>query len=111
VRIEDDRLVRRPAGRRTPGPARRAVRPARLVPNSDLLDRLGCDFDAGWVVKDDVGRTTVPGVWVAGNVANPRAQVITAEGEGSATAIAINSELVSEDVVTANTTQTGLSGA
>jgi hypothetical protein len=35
---------------------------------------------------------------VAGNLANPRAQVITAAGEGSAAAIAINADLVDEDV-------------
>ena len=39
-----------------------------------------------------------PGVWVAGNVTNPRAQVITAAGEGSAAAIAINADLVGDDV-------------
>ena len=47
------------------------------------------------------GATSVPGVWVAGNVANPRAQVITAAGEGSAAAIAINADLVDEDVADA----------
>lgn len=35
---------------------------------------------------------------VAGNVANPRAQVVTAAGEGSAAAIAINGDLVDDDV-------------
>ena len=35
---------------------------------------------------------------MAGNVANPRAQVITAAGEGSAAAIAVNADLVEEDV-------------
>jgi len=40
----------------------------------------------------------VPGLWVAGNLANPRAQVITAAGEGSAAAIAINADLVDDDV-------------
>jgi NADPH-dependent glutamate synthase beta subunit-like oxidoreductase len=39
-----------------------------------------------------------PGVWAAGNAANPRAQVITAAGEGSAAAIAINDDLVDEDL-------------
>ncbi len=34
----------------------------------------------------------------AGNAVNPRAQVITAAGEGSAAAIAINSDLTDEDV-------------
>jgi pyruvate/2-oxoacid:ferredoxin oxidoreductase beta subunit len=34
----------------------------------------------------------------AGNATNPRAQVITAAGEGSAAAIGINADLVEEDV-------------
>ncbi len=74
------------------------VRPA-FVPNADLLTELGCaTHDNGWVVADPTGRTSVPAVWVAGNAANPRAQVITAAGEGSAAAIAINNDLVEEDV-------------
>ena len=48
-----------------------------------------------------MGRTTVPGVSVAGNAANPRAQVITAAGEGSSAAIALNADLVDDDVHTA----------
>jgi hypothetical protein len=32
----------------------------------------------GLIVVGPHGRTSVPGVWAAGNVANPRAQVITA---------------------------------
>ncbi|MFC7380649.1 NAD(P)/FAD-dependent oxidoreductase [Sphaerisporangium rhizosphaerae] len=73
--------------------------PPRFVPDNDLLLELGCDIDdTGWVVTDATGRTTVPGVWAAGNVRNPRAQVITAAGEGSAAAIAVNTDLVDEDV-------------
>ncbi|MBA2559675.1 MAG: NAD(P)/FAD-dependent oxidoreductase [Propionibacteriales bacterium] len=73
--------------------------PPRFVPNNDLLVGLGCDVDQnGWVVTDGTGHISVPGVWVAGNLANPRAQVITAAGEGSAAAIAINADLVDEDV-------------
>jgi len=74
------------------------VRP-RFVPNADLLAGLGCAVDAhGWVVHDPVGRTSVAGVWVAGNAADPRAQVISAAGQGSAAAIALNADLVDEDV-------------
>ena len=74
------------------------VRP-RFVPNADLLTGLGCELDdLGWVVHDPVGRTSVAGVWVAGNAADPRAQVITAAGQGSAAAIALNADLVDEDV-------------
>ncbi len=73
--------------------------PPRFLPHSDLLAGLGCDLDEnGWVIKDPTGRTSMPGVWVAGNVANPRAQVITAAGEGSTAAIALNADLVDEDV-------------
>jgi len=73
--------------------------PPRFVPNADLLAGLGCDLDdAGWAVVDPTGRTSVPGVWLAGNVGNPRAQVITAAGEGSTAAIALNADLVDEDV-------------
>jgi thioredoxin reductase len=58
------------------------VRP-RFVPNTELLIGLGCAVDEhGWVVPDQVGRTSVAGVWVAGNAADPRAQVISAAGEG-----------------------------
>jgi thioredoxin reductase len=84
--------------------------PPRFVPNNDLLVRLGCELnEGGWVVNDATGRTTVSGVWVAGNVSNPRAQVITAAGEGSAAAIALNADLVDEDVqVAVNTSTQGL---
>jgi thioredoxin reductase len=73
--------------------------PPRFVPNRELLDGVGCAFDdAGWPARDAAGRTSVPGLSVAGNVGNPRAQVITAAGEGSAAAIAINADLVEEDI-------------
>jgi thioredoxin reductase len=99
VVVEDDRLT----GVEVDGArviARDAVFvPPRFVPNAGPLAALGARFDAaGWIVADPTGRTTVPGVWVAGNVANPRAQIITAAGEGSAAAIAINADLVDEDV-------------
>jgi thioredoxin reductase len=62
---------------------------------------LGCELLAGGLVRADAdGRTSVPGVWAAGNATNPRAQVITAAGEGSAVAIAINTQLVKDTVDT-----------
>ena len=73
--------------------------PPRFVPNHDLLTGLGCRTDDdGWVTIDATGRTSVPGVWAAGNVVDPRAQVITAAGAGSAAAIALNADLVDDDV-------------
>ena len=89
VEMEDGSVVRRDAV--FVGP--------RFLPRADLMVSLGCAVDAdGWVVADATGRTSVPGVWVAGNAANPRAQVITAAGEGSAAAISLNADLVEQDV-------------
>lgn len=108
--VEDDRLsgVALADGRVV---ARSAVfvRPG-LVPHSSLLVGLGCETDEnGWVRTDATGRASVAGVWAAGNASNPRAQVITAAGEGSAAAIAINADLVDEDVrIAVEQSRTGL---
>jgi thioredoxin reductase len=74
------------------------VRPE-IRPRLDGLVDIGCETDElGFLRVDAVGRTSVPGVWAAGNASNPRAQVITAAGEGSAAAISINADLVEEDI-------------
>lgn len=71
----------------------------RFVPRDELLAGLGCATgDHGLVSTDPTGRTSVPGVWAAGNVVDPRAQVITAAGMGSVAAIALNADLLQEDV-------------
>jgi thioredoxin reductase len=97
--VDDDRLtgVELVDGRVVPRTAV-FVRPG-IHPHPDgLLAGLGCEHDdAGFVVTDAMGGTTNPGVWAAGNVADPRAQVITAAGQGSAAAIAINNDLVEAD--------------
>ena len=75
------------------------VRPT-MTPRPDgLLEGLGCDVgDSGFVTVDPTGRTSSSGVWAAGNAVDPRAQVITAAGQGSAAAIAINGELTRQDI-------------
>jgi thioredoxin reductase len=74
------------------------VRPGNLPHDDGLLAGLGCERNqAGFPLVDGTGLTSVPGVWAAGNVADPRAQVITSAGAGSAAAIAINAGLVQED--------------
>ena len=89
VEMDDGRVIARDA----------VFVPPRFVPNNDLLVALGADLDEdGWVRTDVTGWTSVPGLRVAGNLANPRAQVITAAGEGSAAAIAMNADLVDDDV-------------
>ena len=73
--------------------------PPRFVPNNVLLLGLSATIDPdGWVDVDANGRTSVPGVWAAGNIVDPRAQVITAAGAGSAAGIAMNADLVEEEI-------------
>ncbi len=50
------------------------------------------------MVVDRDGRTSTPGVWAAGNVVDPRASVIAAAGAAATAAMAINADLVQEDV-------------
>ncbi|MGR6923487.1 NAD(P)/FAD-dependent oxidoreductase [[Actinomadura] parvosata] len=97
--VEDGRLrgIELTDGRTLPRAA--AFLFPRMVPQDELLTGLGCaKDDGGWVVTDRTGRTSVPGVWAAGNVIDPRAQVVTAAGMGSAAAFAINGDLTEEDV-------------
>ena len=90
VALEDGRAVPRSAV---------FIRPTLHPRNRELPASLGCEVDDdGFVRTDATGRTSVPGVWAVGNATNPRAQVITAAGEGSAAAIEINADLVDEDV-------------
>jgi thioredoxin reductase len=98
--VESDRLtgVGLADGRLVPRTAV-FIRPVNVPHPDDLLAPLGCDMDpAGFPIVDSSGRTSVAGVWAAGNVVDPRLQVITSAGAGSAAAIAINGDLVQEDV-------------
>jgi thioredoxin reductase len=72
----------------------------RQAPRDALLRSLGCetDPDTGLVVSDAFGQTSVTGVWAAGNVVTPTAQVVTAAGAGSATAIAVSGWLLQQDL-------------
>ena len=101
--VEDDRLV---GVDLTDGRfvARTAVfiRPGNHPRRDGLLTGLGCEVGpTGFVTVDASGRTSTPGLWAAGNAVDPRAQVISAAGAGSAAAIAINLDLVEEDVAAA----------
>jgi thioredoxin reductase len=93
VQLADGRMIPRTAV---------FMRPTLKPRRDSLTESLGCEVDQGGFVRvDSTGQTSVPGVWAIGNLANPRAQVITAAGEGSAAAIAINNDLVQEDVLSA----------
>ncbi|MFJ8473963.1 NAD(P)/FAD-dependent oxidoreductase [Kitasatospora sp. NPDC094011] len=69
------------------------------VPRDALLFGLDCARDDhGWVTTDRTGRTSVPGVWAVGNVADPRAQVVVAAGTGAAAAFDLDHDLVDEEI-------------
>lgn len=51
-----------------------------------------------YVETDADGATGVPGVWAAGNVADLRAQVLSSAAAGAAAAVAINSDLMAEEL-------------
>lgn len=55
----------------------------------------------GCVSTDDFGRTGVKGVWAVGNAADPAAQVIVAAGDAYRLAVAVNAELLEDDVAEA----------
>ena len=75
------------------------IRPGNVPQPDGLLTGLGCELDeAGFVSVDGTGQTSTFGVWAAGNVVDPRAQVIASAGAGNAAAIAINADLIQEDV-------------
>jgi thioredoxin reductase len=93
VRLEDGTVV-----------ARRALVVApRFVARSEVLAGLGLQPVPGpmgmgeVIAADELGMTAVPGVWVAGNVTDLRAQVVHAAAGGVLTAAAINNDLIAED--------------
>jgi thioredoxin reductase len=66
-----------------------------FVPKDALLKDLGCDLtDQGWVTVGPDGRTSVDGVWAAGNVVDPKAQLISSAGQGASVAVALNHGLI-----------------
>ncbi|MEJ2857857.1 MULTISPECIES: NAD(P)/FAD-dependent oxidoreductase [unclassified Saccharothrix] len=102
VEVVDDRL----AGLRLADGtvvAREVVAVAtRMVARAGFLAGLGLDaveHPSGTgvhVPSDGAGRTSVPGVWVAGNVTEPSAQVGASSAAGAAAGAQINADLVAE---------------
>ena len=75
-----------------------------LKPRAGVLISLGVKLseDEGTcVVTDESGATSVQGVWVAGNLNDPTAQAVDAASSGSRAAMALNLDLVQEDVARA----------
>jgi thioredoxin reductase len=74
-----------------------------LVARAELLAGIGLETTpltlgiGERIEADATGRTTVPGVWVAGNVSEPMAWVAGAASAGMLAGAAINNDLVAED--------------
>ncbi|HEX3488872.1 MAG TPA: NAD(P)/FAD-dependent oxidoreductase [Streptosporangiaceae bacterium] len=95
VRMRDGSLVARSV----------LVAGPRMVARSAVLRSLGLrpvphplSAEAGeFIESDPTGLTAVPGVWVAGNVTDIQAQVISAAAQGLMAAAALNGDLIAEE--------------
>jgi thioredoxin reductase len=106
VEVDDDRLsgVRLRSGGVVPLQA--LVVAPRFTARADVLTSLGLETAelmmaghvlASYVPADPTGATAVAGVWVAGNVTDPKAQVIGSAAGGLNAAASLNADLVAED--------------
>lgn len=78
--------------------ARRAMflRPA-LRLSTDLSSQVGCQLtDGGLIETDELGETTVPGVYAAGDIASGAHSVLRAAAGGATAAMGINRALAAE---------------
>ena len=78
-----------------------------LLAREDLLSDLGLSREEVTVAGTAIGRqlavdaagaTATPGVWAAGNVASPMAQVVNSAAAGAAAGAAVNADLIAEDI-------------
>ena len=110
LEVHDDQLagVRLRSGEFVPRQA--IVVSPRLAARAEVLSALGLgttDLEiagsvfGNYVPADANGATTVPGVWVAGNVSDPLGQVITAAAAGLKAGAAINADLIAKDTARA----------
>jgi thioredoxin reductase len=110
LEIQNDRLagVRLCSGEVVPRQA--VVVAPRFTARAEVLGTLGLEATdreiAGHVISsaipaDATGATAVPGVWVAGNVADPFGQVISAAAAGLQAGAAINADLIAEETADA----------
>jgi thioredoxin reductase len=78
---------------------------------SDLAEKLGCNFtEQGCVDTGEYETTNVPGLYVAGDASRMVQFVIVAASEGAQAAVAINKELMKEDLTYAGSSRTTSTG-
>jgi len=77
----------------------------RPMPLDDSLKMLGAarsdNVFGSFVTTDATGKTSIDGVWAAGNVTNPMVNVPMAMGAGSFAATAVNADLINEEIANA----------
>ena len=94
VRLDDDRVVRVQA----------LVVAPRMVARSEVLEALGAETrehpmgNGVQVVVDEMGQTTVPGVYAAGNLVDISAQVMGSAAAGTRVGAATNIDLIMSDL-------------
>jgi len=75
----------------------------RPVPLDGVLGQLGADVTESpfgrFVTVDPTYKTSIPGVWAAGNVTDAVANVPVSMGAGSLAGAAVNGDLITEDIV------------
>ncbi|MGW4054974.1 NAD(P)/FAD-dependent oxidoreductase [Streptomyces sp. NPDC004779] len=103
VVVEDDRLTGvRLADGRTVGCDVVFAAGTRLLPRDGVLRRLGAELYetpfGAFVKTDEAGRTSVPGVWAAGNVTGPAEQVVNAASAGYRAGALLHGELLMADL-------------
>ncbi|GAA4479971.1 NAD(P)/FAD-dependent oxidoreductase [Rhodococcus olei] len=100
IRLADGAVVAREA----------LVVPPKFAARMGFLDGLGLEpatqqmggeVIGTYLAADQTGATAAAGVWAAGNVTDPRAQVISAAAQGVAVGAMINAALIEEDVAAA----------
>ncbi len=74
---------------------------SRMVARTEAFQGLGITATehpmGSFIAADEMGRTSVPGVWVAGNATDLSAQVGAAAAQGAKAGALINADLIAED--------------
>ncbi|MFE3165098.1 NAD(P)/FAD-dependent oxidoreductase [Streptomyces sp. NPDC059224] len=100
--VEDDRLTGVRLGDGTVHERQALFVAPRPVPRTGLLVGLGAELAqtpfGAYPVIDEQGRTTVPGLWAAGNASGFAEQVVNAASRGYRAGAAINGELLFADL-------------
>jgi thioredoxin reductase len=75
------------------------VRP-KSVQQANFAAQLGCQMAGENLIQvDEMGRTSISGVYAAGDIASRMRQVLMASMQGASAAIGINTDLIAEDFI------------